>query len=247
MSAPRFYLPEISAAEAMLPEDQSHHALHVLRMQEGDELVVFDGCGKWARGKLAVQCGKAYCRIDSAVNEDPPITPQITIACAIPKADRAATLVEQLSQVGVARLIWLDCRFSVVRPEAQGGKMTKWRRLALESAKQCGRNWLLAVEPSMEPAAVLELAGREKGRIFWAQPGSPQPLFAAANAISASGPPAKQNVFILIGPEGGWSDEEQKLLTSDDKIIPVRLNANILRIETAAVYAAVVVQAVMGR
>ena len=241
MNLPRFYLPEIHPGEQPLPEDQSHHALHVLRMNDSDEMVVFDGSGKWARAKLLVRRKHAYCRVDEPIREEPPPALRITLACATPKADRGQTLVEQASQTGVIRLIWLDCDFSVVQPAAGGGKMQKWQRLAVESAKQCGRNWLLDVQPPQKPAAVLKMAASEKAQVFWANPRAVQTLLTVAQKQMTS---KEKSVFILIGPEGGWSEDEQKLLSRDNHVIPVSLNSNILRIETAAIAAAAVIQAV---
>ncbi|HTV48760.1 MAG TPA: 16S rRNA (uracil(1498)-N(3))-methyltransferase [Phycisphaerae bacterium] len=246
MTVPRFYVPEISASEQPLPEDQSHHALHVLRMQNGDDLVVFDGAGKWAEAKLLLRHKEAYCRIEGPIQQDPLPSPRITLACAIPKADRAQTLVEQISQIGATRLIWLDCRFSVVRPGAEGGKMNKWRRLAVESAKQCGRSWLLDIQPPQNLPPVLEMALMEKAKIFWADPQADQLLLSAAQEHKSSN---VQSIFILIGPEGGWSEEESQSLSAlskDGRVIPVKLGDNILRIETAALAATAIVAQVFN-
>jgi len=101
MNLPRFYLPEIHPGEQPLPEDQSHHALHVLRMNDSDEMVVFDGAGKWAKAKLLVRRKHAYCQVDGPIREDPPPALRITLACATPKADRALTLVEQVDMAGL--------------------------------------------------------------------------------------------------------------------------------------------------
>lgn len=241
----RFYVPEISPGQCDLPEDQAHHALHVLRVKRGRSMIVFDGHGASAPGTFLPLQGKAFCQLSGPIRYDRPPRVDITIACAVPKVDRAATLIEQASQLGVSRLIWLNCQHSIVRPEAAGAKMKRWRSLAIESAKQCGRNYVLRIDPLTEFSAALEEFQKEKKAILWANPLAPRslsdwvikqlyPLLAERTGVPLA-------LLALIGPEGGWSRREQVLLGSMPEAMSVRLTDNILRVETAALTCAAII------
>ena len=194
--------------------------------------------------------GKALCQISGPIRHDRPPLVDITIACAVPKVDRAATLIEQASQLGVSRLIWLNCQHSIVRPQAAGEKMKRWRSLAIESAKQCGRNYVLRIDPLTEFSAALEEFQTAKKTILWANPRAPRSLsdwvikqLYPLLAERAGGPFA---LMALIGPEGGFSRREQDLLGAIPEAMPVRLADNILRVETAALACAAIIAGVIA-
>src|SRR5690606_34496406 len=119
-----------------------------------------------------------------AVRTDPPMRPRLTVAAAIPKGDRAMDMVAALSQLGVDELAPLAAERSVVEPRA--GKLERFERAAVESAKQCGRNHLMAVSPVATLAEVL--ARPFDQRLIAAKDG------AALNVLS----PAPQSALVLI-------------------------------------------------
>ena len=246
MSVPRFYVsPLLTAGE--LPDDQAHHARDVLRLDNGQPVIMFDGCGQSAPASIRIEKKHVFFALTGPVTIDAAPAYTLTIASAIPKADRAHQLVEQISQLGAAGLIWLDCRYSVVRPSAEAKKMEKWVRLAVESAKQCGRSRILAIQPPQTPRQLLE--STEMGTIIWTHVDATQDLAQRLARWQAERAPkrsddAGSNITVMIGPEGGWSLEEQELLSRH--AVPVRLGRNILRIETAAAADAAITQSVLG-
>ena len=245
MSVPRFYVsPLVTAGE--LPDDQAHHARDVLRLDNGQSVILFDGCGQCAPASINIEKKHVFYMLTGLVTVDAAPAYTLTIATAIPKADRAHQLLEQISQLGAASLIWLDCRYSVARPGAEAKKMEKWIRLAVESAKQCGRSRILAIKPPQTPRQLLESADTET--IIWTHVDATQDLaqrLALWRSERAARPmdAACSGIIVMIGPEGGWSREEQELLAG--RTAPVRLGGNILRIETAAAVAAIT-QSVLG-
>ncbi|NNM87032.1 MAG: RsmE family RNA methyltransferase, partial [Phycisphaerae bacterium] len=160
MEPERFFLPYIETGGCQLPTDQAHHARHVLRLKTGDTVIIFDGQGHWATAEIELAAGSAVRVHCGAVQESRREGPELTLATAVPKLDRADFLVEAASQLNLDVLQWLDCQRSVVRPDGQGNKIAKWRRLAIESAKQCGRNHLLRIEPMLPAAAVFQSLDR---------------------------------------------------------------------------------------
>ncbi len=254
MAQPRFYIPDLAPGESPLPEDQDHHARNVLRMEHGDAAIAFNGRGLWGPGQLRLSKRSSCFVSEGDLTQDSPPWFRLTVATAAPKADRAMQLVEQLSQIGVSRLVWIITDRGVAQPEADGGKMTRFRRLAVESAKQARRNFLMEILPPISLRKFLVAPGDAVTEFLWTLPGTAQTLFDwTAGGISRrefhtaenpEKPPQSSDhtagfaPAVLIGPEGGWSDEEAALLSAHGNVHPVRLTPTILRIETAAAVAA---------
>jgi len=239
----RFYCPNLPAtppsggdlsdnappAVARLDPDESHHARRVLRLDVGAVIELFDGKGRTARGAIEGWSGGAAVKL-SEVRVTPPLRPALDLAVAIPKGPRADEMVNQLSQLGVDRLIPLGTERSVVDPRPQ--KLEKFSRAAVESAKQCGRAWLMSVEAQVSFDAALAMPHDVK---LIASPG------AAAGDDRLARVRAAQRVLVLIGPEGGWTEGEL-LAAREAGCVAWSLGPNILRIETAAVAAAAIVR-----
>jgi 16S rRNA (uracil1498-N3)-methyltransferase len=234
MDVYRFYIPDLLTQVAQgrvpvrLPDDQAHHGRHVLRLAGGEEVVVFDGAGAWSEG-VVTATGKRELMValKGSVHKDDPPALRLTIATAVPKGERAEWLVEQASQLNVWRVQWLACERSVVKPREGGGKMDKWRRLAIESAKQCGRTHVMDV---IEPRELDKALEKARGTILWLDP------HAGQNIGEVLGPVVSGEVMALVGPEGGWSERESALLAGKAdacQIARVRLTTTVLRIETA--------------
>ncbi|MGC8559595.1 MAG: RsmE family RNA methyltransferase [Phycisphaerae bacterium] len=231
----RYYCDMIDASnDISLPDDQVHHALHVKRLRDGEEIEIFDGCGRAATARVKIGKHCVRCEKIGEVRLSAPPLFSLHIATAIPKADRSDQLLESASQLGVHTVTWIDCRHSVVKVDGSGAKAAKWRRIAIESAKQCRRNWLMNVEGPIPMDR--HLAGCSDPVLF-ADPSQGPHL----NDWMIGHTPSAE-VTIFIGPEGGLSpDEIQALLAHGAQ--GVSLGVHILRIETAVAAAA----AIMGR
>jgi 16S rRNA (uracil1498-N3)-methyltransferase len=247
MDAYRFYVPDLlpQSGEAFvrLPEDQAHHARVVLRLEAGAAVVVFDGAGHWAGGKLAA-VGKHDVTVTlvGEVVTDPLPAVALTLATAIPKGERAEWLVEQASQLDVAAIQFLDTDRSVVKPKEGGGKVAKWRRLAAESAKQCGRTWLMEIREPVGLAGALEAARGET--VVWLEPREGALSKAIGEVLAGGGGGGAVKMTALVGPEGGWSERERGLLeglAESGAVTRVRLTRTVLRIETACAAVAALV------
>src|ERR1035437_5783898 len=112
----RFYIPDLLTQAATpaglvrLPEDQAHHARAVLRLTDGTPITVFDGQGGWSQGVLQGETGAKLPKthiavhLSGGVHVDPIPPLKLTLATAVPKGERAEWLVEQASQLNVAKL-----------------------------------------------------------------------------------------------------------------------------------------------
>ena len=224
----RFYAAadfETDSVELTGPE--SHHLTHVLRKRIGDTITVFNGRGWEATGEIIETNRSAtVVRLSDKRELPTPAGPQITLAVAVPKRDRFRWLAEKAMELGVHRLIPLKTERSVVEPG--GGKLDKVRHTVIEAAKQCGAARLMEIADVIPWADFVSQAFQPDERIYIAHPGG-EPLAEACREITPA-----DSVCFLIGPEGGFTEDEVAQATTAGAI-PVNLGPNILRIETAAI------------
>lgn len=237
---PRFFCPTLGAASlsespvatellCTLDHDETRHARKVLRLSEGDRVELFDGHGRLADAQLSAfeksrDGFMAVCRVRE-VRSAAEARPRITVASAVPKGPRAEAMVNQLGQLGADVFVPVRCGRSAVEPG--GGKIERYEKAALASAKQSGRPWLMRVEPMADLADVLRGSGAAAGVKLLLDPRGETMAGLATQLESA------EKVVVLIGPEGGWTDTE---LAAADAAGFLRwcINDNVLRIEAAA-------------
>ncbi len=224
---PRFYCPalphpRLSESRAMLDEEQTRHLRKVLRGKEGDTVELFNGEGLLGRATvLGFDTGFTWCRVTD-VQEHPEPSPRLTVASALPKGPLADTMVSMLSQAGADLLVPLLSSRSVVDPRE--GKVERLAKLAVESAKQCGRPWLMRVAAPVELGKVL----REQVDLKLVMDPRGEALSDLPGVLRQSG-----KVMLIVGPEGGLTEQE---LNEADNAGAKRwsVGPNVLRIETAA-------------
>ncbi len=230
----RYYVSQLSKSGGVtpLPPDESQHAIRVMRVQIGDEIILFDGSGM-ETSAVITDVGRRECICDasapSQVSRESTI--RLHLGISLPKGDRAKEMVERLTELGVTSVTPLICRRT--QREPSNSTLEKLARGVIEASKQCGRNQLLEIR---EPLLLRDyLASTESTR-------STKWFFHTDPKISAQSPAAGQakDLTAAVGPEGGWSaDEVDELITSDFQ--PLTLGKRILRIETAAVAVASIV------
>lgn len=232
-------LPLRAGGRIDVTREQANYLLNVLRLDIGAELLVFNGQdGEW-RARIA-ESGRRQCVLEFVEQTRPQTPPaDLQYLFAPLKMARLDYMVQKAVEMGCGVLR------PVVTRHTQVGRvnMERMESNVIEAAEQCG---ILALPRLMEPVELKALIdvwpGAEPGRriLFCdeADTGTnPLPILAAL----PRGPAA-----ILIGPEGGFSDEERLVLRSKNFVTPIPLGPRILRADTAAVAAMAVVQAVMG-
>jgi 16S rRNA (uracil1498-N3)-methyltransferase len=211
-------------ARPELGDDDVHHLSRVLRLREGEEVIVADGAGSWARtrwlgdGTLEPLADGAGVGADGAVQHEPRPEPVLTVAFAPVKGERPEWVVQKLTELGIDRIVPLRTERSVVRWSGARGQATvaRLRKVAREAAAQSRRVWLPEVA---ETVGFADLAGL----------GAPGEVVLAQ--LSGDRPTVAQRV-VAVGPEGGWSSDE---LSSG--LPTVGFGLSVLRAETAAVTA----------
>lgn len=209
---------------------QSRHARDVLRMKVGDAAELFDAAGQHSVARVTGLTPQ----VELAVNEITVPTPRklrLVIASAIPKGSRADWMIEKLSELDVAALVPLNSERSIVHPES--GKLGRFKRIAFESAKQCGRQDLLEILAEETPASLCADAGTYTARWCLSTSGATRPIWHVG--LEGTG-----DVLAAIGPEGGWTDGESSLFANAG-FQSIGLTQTILRIETAAIAVAAIV------
>jgi 16S rRNA (uracil1498-N3)-methyltransferase len=154
----------------------------------------------------------------------------LEVAAPVPKGDRAQFLIEKLTELGVSAFVPLRCRRSVVHPG--DAKIDRMRRYVIESSKQCGRNVLMRIDAPADWTTYCAARDAAEGRWFahYEQEAASIPRHTATGALR-----------IVVGPEGGFSDDEVELAWQH-AWQRVQLGPRILRIETAALALAVLAQ-----
>ncbi len=229
MPSYRFYITDLTPSIVALDEQESQHARKVMRVAVGDAVELFDGVGGLATGCVS-QIGR---RVEIEVqhrHRAERSQPVIDLAVALPKGDRAAMLVEKAAELGADRLIPLITRRSVVEPGE--GKIERFGRITVEAAKQCGRAWLMQIAPTAPFEQLVKASDHDKKLI--ADTG------AAMGMTPMTGePPGK--ILVLIGPEGGWTQDERQLAARHG-FVPWCLGPYVMRIETAAIAAVAILR-----
>lgn len=239
----RFYIPPATwnVDRLTLDPSESHHCLDVLRMKLGDRATVFDGRGHEATVEIA---STAKGRVDLKVlqhSKSPELGCELVLGQAIPKGKNMDLIIEKATELGAAVIVPLLSERTVVRLDADEAldKKGKWQRVAIEAAKQCGRNWLPEVRKPITPKQFFE--AREKFDLMLI--GSLQPDAQHIKTVlrehlgeTLSKPrSAPLRVLILVGPEGDFTPAELTLAKGAG-CLPITLGPIILRTETAAMY-----------
>jgi 16S rRNA (uracil1498-N3)-methyltransferase len=236
--APRLFVDAELAPGAAVPleRDQSNYLGNVLRLAAGDSILVFNGRdGEWQAAIAGRKRPETLTIIKQTRAQDG--LPDLTCAFAPLKHARLDYMVQKAVEMGASRLQPVLTRFTQVT-RVNGERM---RANVIEAAEQCG---ILSVAEVAEPVPLERyLASRDAARllIFCDEAAEvANPLRALEQGAAEGG------IDVLIGPEGGFAEEERARLLRERRILRLSLGPRILRADTAAVAALALVQAALG-
>jgi 16S rRNA (uracil1498-N3)-methyltransferase len=220
---PRFFAPDLQPATSTvtLAPDESAHLARVLRLGVGARVLLFDGRGHQHVGSVAsIDKTSAVVNVLESFPAAPETRLPIVLAQAVLKGDKMEAVIRDATMMGVSVVRPVITQRTVVPRSAaeQPGVQTRWHRIAVASAKQCGR----AVVPRIEAPATLELLIEDASiacRLMLVEPAALDAVAevdaagsgAAAGNAAARGrldDVAPASALVLIGPEGGWTEEE---------------------------------------
>jgi 16S rRNA (uracil1498-N3)-methyltransferase len=226
---PRIHAPGLVSGPLDLDPDASHHLSKVLRIRQGEPLTLFDGNGHEAQAvvtAISKDLVQVLASTPVAVNRESPV--EITVVQSLCTGDKMDWVIQKATELGAARIIPLSAHRSVLRLD--GSRMEKrvahWRAIAESSTAQCGRTHRPEITPVQSFTEMTH---------WWRH--QPQPItgwcldpFASTSLGDASinGP-----LVILVGPEAGWTGEEEQQAKSAG-FVGIRCGPRILRTETAA-------------
>ena len=215
-------------AELVLDGDEGRHAATVKRIRAGEQIVLGDGAGTSATCTVTGTTKSSLTvRVDDVVFANR-TTPLVIVVQAIPKGDRGELAVEMLTEIDVDRIVpWAASRsVAVWKGERATKGLAKWRATAREATKQARRGWLPEVDEMASTADVVQLIAEADLAVVLHEDAT-APL--AALDLDGIG-----SVLVIVGPEGGISDEERAAF---DGARVVRLGSSVLRTSTAGVAA----------
>jgi 16S rRNA (uracil1498-N3)-methyltransferase len=220
-------------AVALGPE-AANYLFNVMRLARGGHVALFNGRdGEW-QGEV-VEAGKrqgiALCQTQTAPQVMPP---DLWLLFTPVKKDRTAFIVEKAVELGVARLMPVATRHM----NSERWRVDKQTAHAVEAAEQCGATFVPAVD-DLQPLDRVVSQWPEGRTLYWADETLAKGSLTPAAVIA--GPAA-----ILIGPEGGFSEDEKTRLRARPFVRPLALGPRILRAETAALAALVLWQSTVG-
>ncbi|MEM9082124.1 MAG: 16S rRNA (uracil(1498)-N(3))-methyltransferase [Planctomycetota bacterium] len=211
-------IPEIGGF-CVIEGDEAKHALRVKRVTEGDSLRLVDGTGTLATG--TVKGARRILEVEITDRQTiPPLQPIVEVCSATPKGPRAEKMIDQLAQVGVS--LWRPMRTKLGVVDPQGNKLSRMDRIAFEAIKQSGQAHVMRIGEAIDFEEAIQ-----------AEPGVEVCMADLGEEVGAFCP-SGSHFRLLIGPEGGFLDEERKAAKAAG-VQSFSLGTSILRIETAAV------------
>ena len=232
-----FVTADLSAGTAIAcTPEQASYLRNVMRLSDGDAILVFNGRdGEW-RARLATS-GKRGATLEATAQVRAQTGgPDLHYVFAPLKRSRLDYMVQKATEMGVSRLVPVLTRHTI----AERVNLERMRANVIEAAEQCG---VLRVPEVAEPVKLAHLlSGWETGRrlVFCDEEADLKSPLAALAAI----PPGP--LAVLIGPEGGFSPEEREMIRAKPDAIALSLGPRIMRADTAAVAALALVNAALG-
>lgn len=229
----RFYV-EPDAVEgdaATLTGPEAHHALHVVRVQHGDPVILFDGLGREIRGRvLGTTRQDVAIEVTKERNIQPELRSLALLQASLHRDKSIEDLIRRCTEIGVGHFVF----FPAERSERPPSVSEKWRRWAIESCKQCGRLWL--PEFSLAPDFETALKSAWSALLLATADASPVPL---RNAVKGD------TIALAVGPEGDFTPEELALAAAH-QAHPISLGPVTFRSEVAATIASALIRYELG-
>jgi 16S rRNA (uracil1498-N3)-methyltransferase len=235
----RFYIPP----EAWNPDrptlsgPEAHHAGHVLRLDAGDKIVLFNGCGREITAEIVSRDSGAIHLRKLHEAQTAPLRCRITLGQAIPKGKNMDLIVQKAVEIGAAEIAPILSDRTVVRldDESAASKQAKWQTVAIEAAKQCGQNWLPQVQTPQPLAHFFQEHRRFDLQLIGSLQSDAVHLKKILAEYSAEHGDRPASVLMLVGPEGDFTPAELSLARSQG-CRPITLGPIVLRVETASIY-----------
>jgi 16S rRNA (uracil1498-N3)-methyltransferase len=219
--------------------DLLHHLRKSLRLHMGDSLALNDGCGTRYRVEVTRVTSQT---IDSHIvdrqTEPASMTSPIVLGQALIKGDKLDWVIQKATELGVAIITPVHCTHSVIKPDPKrlDHQRSRWKRIAQDAAQQSERWTIPTIADPVDLAEVCRQYTSAPLKCI---------LIERSNGPSLARIPlpreSQHPIVLLVGPEGGWAPDEQRL-AQEQGFLPLTLGPRILRAETAAIAALSILQ-----
>ncbi len=234
----RFFVDSLTEPYFTLTGAENRHLSEVLRAKVNDRVILCSGDGYDCEYEITGFSKNATTLrfVSRKLNDTEPAL-ELTVYFAVLRGDRSELVVQKLTELGVRRIVPFISEFCVARPD----KTERLERAAREACKQCGRAVIPEVSGIQSFADMTALLGRHEKIVFAYEDISRTPVSLPEYLDGG-----EKNIGLVIGPEGGFSETEYRILSQDMGIVPVSLGKRILRAETAAIAASSVILSIEG-
>jgi 16S rRNA (uracil1498-N3)-methyltransferase len=258
MKTRRFFIApeEIQGHRARLSPDETHHLRDVLRLGPGEDVELFDGQGSVYRSRINSVHPQVELEIIEKLASQAESPLKLILGQALIKGDKFSWIIQKGTELGMAELYPLASRYSESGLRRLVGRQPdpRWRKIALAAAAQCGRASAPLIHPALELHEFCSRISSGGGSAAYL-PGMKKPLQPALKLVisekgglparALSGFSAPASLLLVVGPEGGWAEDEIALF-KDSGFMELHLGNRILRSETAAVAAVTLSQYLWG-
>lgn len=234
MSLPRFYLEhDLTAQQTVtLTKELAHYMQRVLRLADQSLVTLFNGKGGEYQAILQYDGKTVQAHIQSFNAIERELPWRLSVAQGLATGDKMDWICEKSVEMGATELLPIAAKHSTLK--LAGDRLEKrlqhWQRIAQAASEQCGRNRLLRVHPVQTLAELTEQLEPQSQLLFC----DPDAELDFPEALNQAARLNQHHWILLIGPEGGWSEEEKKMALNAGAI-SMRFGARVLRTETAAI------------
>jgi 16S rRNA (uracil1498-N3)-methyltransferase len=229
----------VSGKGVGLPEQAGLHLTRVLRLDPGAPVILFDGTGGEYQGTLERDGRNWWAKVGAhdPVERESPLA--ITLLQGVSRGERMDLIIQKSTELGVARIVPVLAERSVVKIDARqrARKQEHWQAIAVSACEQCGRNRVPQVADALSLGDAIAALAPEGARCLLAAD--------ATGSLANAATSGERTLALLIGPEGGLSDNEQKFARANG-FTAYRLGPRILRTETAGLAALAALQTLAG-
>jgi 16S rRNA (uracil1498-N3)-methyltransferase len=244
MTRRRWIADEWDDHKALLRGEQAGHLIRVLRAQTGMECDMVAGGRVWRAAVRAITGDAVEFQLLFELQAEPDLP--VTVVLSIFKFDRMEWILEKATELGAERFIPVTARRSEKHlVQAAPGRLERWRRIAREASKQSRRSAVPVIEEVAPLKNVIATVVDPGLRLLLAEQERSATLYGALRAALDQTPVSKPNVSLAVGPEGGWTAEEETLFAGAGWQ-GVSLGPRILRAETAGIAAMAIIAAMLN-
>ena len=230
-------------------KELTHYMINVLRLRNGAHVILFNNSNKDFVCQLSIVTNKVQITVLSSVDVADKESPlQLYLAMSIVRSDRFDWVIQKSTELGVAGIYPITSKYTQVKTNAEQleKRLNHWNKIAISSCEQCGRAKLPQIFPPM-PLTQLLMDQKESNILALCTENNQKeqvinPITSLRENESID---AKDRIICLVGPEGGWQNEELEFF-EQRQLLQLSLGSRILRSETAAISAVVLMQSFFG-